>query len=250
MDPLVTVVVPSFRGSTRLPALWGRLAPVLDTLGGELVLVDDASDDETWPVMLGMAEADPRVRCLRLARRSGQQVATLAGCSVARGRWVLTMDDDLEHDPVEIPRLLARGAEGCDLVYGLPRARPPRPLRRLGSRLFDLAFWLLIGKPRGLRLTSFRALRADLLAGMLRDRAGHVYVSALALRRRPRVGSVPVTPGPHAASRTSFGRLAATFARTLLAYGPLGTLRRGRPVRELLPIAETRGVQMRSKAQA
>jgi undecaprenyl-phosphate 4-deoxy-4-formamido-L-arabinose transferase len=211
---------------------------VLRKLDGELVLVDDGSHDGTWQAMLGIATAHPRVSCLRLKRRSGQQAATLAGCAAARGDWIVTLDDDLEHRPEELPRLLECARRGCDLVYAVPRRRPLRPLRLLGSRLFDLAFRLLIGKPRGLKLTSFRALRRSLVRRMLAARAPAVYVSALALRLRPRVGAIQVDPGPRAASRTPLPRLVLSFGRTLLAYGPLGALRPARPVGELLPVAE------------
>lgn len=236
-------MVPSYRGAPRLGALCARLLPVLETLAGELMLVDDCSDDATWPVMLETAAAHPNVGCLRLARRSGQQVATLAGCAAAAGRWIVTLDDDLEHDPREIPRLLARAEQGCDLVYGVPRrvgTRPVRPLRELGSRLFGLGFQLLIGKPRGLKLTGFRVMSAALVARMLAERVSAVYVSALALRQRPRVSAVPVTPGAPAPSRTPVSRLVRTFVRTMLGYGPLGRPWPGRPVGELLPIAEIR----------
>jgi len=240
MEPVVTAVVPSYRGASRLGALCARLLPMLRKIPGELILVDDCSDDGSWAAMLETAGANPDVGCLRLARRSGQQVATLAGCSAAAGRWIVTLDDDLEHRPEEIPRLLARAEQGFDLVYAAPQARPLRPLRRLGSGLFGLGFSLLIGKPRNLKLTSFRVLRTDLVERMLRDRVSAVYVSALALRQGPRISSVTVTSGPPAASRTSTRSLALTFLRTLLGYGCLSRLRRARPAGELLPIAEIR----------
>lgn len=240
MEPLISVVVPSYRGASRLGALFARLLPVIEGFGGEVVLVDDGSDDSTWPMMLALARESRNVVCLRLERRSGQQAATLAGCSAAAGRWILTIDDDLEHDPADIPRLLARAREGYDLVYAVPRSRPSGFLRSAGSLLFDLSFRLLIGKPRGIRLTSFRILSASLVRRMLDDRASAVYVSALALRQRPRVSGIPVTLGPRAASRTSLLRLVGTFTATVFAYGPLGRFTRRRPVRNLLPVAEIR----------
>ncbi|HSW48613.1 MAG TPA: glycosyltransferase [Bryobacteraceae bacterium] len=237
-QPAVTAVVPSFRGAPRIEALCARLLPVLQALDGELVLVDDFSDDGTWKIMIGISAVHPRICCLRLRRRGGQQAATLAGCAAARGRWIVTLDDDLEHRPEDLPRLLDRGRQGFDLVYAVPRSRPTRPLRLAGSRIFDFFFSILIGKPDGLRLTSFRALRGSLVRRMLADRTPALYVSALALRQRPRVGSIFVDPGPRASSRTTLPSLALTFCRTLLAYGPLSTLSRAKPVRDLLPEAE------------
>lgn len=241
MESLVTIVVPSYRGAPRLVPLADRLLPVVQRLRGDLVFVDDASDDGTWPTMLALARRSALVRCVRMARRGGQQLATLAGCSVAAGRWVVTMDDDLEHDPSAVPRLLERAGRGYDLVYAVPHSRPPRLLRRAGSRLFDVAFSLLVGKPWGLRLTSFRVLDIALVRRMLCDRVPAVYVSALALRQRPRVTSVRIAPGPHTPSRTSVRRLAATFARTIAAYSAFGRLLPARPALDFLRIAEVRG---------
>jgi len=242
MDPLVTVVVPSFRGEPRLGSLCARLLPEVEALHGQLILVDDGSDDSTWAVMLAMAREHSNIGCLRLERRSGQQAATLAGCSVAEGRWIVTMDDDLEHDPSAITRLITRARQGYDLVYAVPRSRPPRLLRRAGSRLFDLVFRMLIGKPRGIRLTSFRVLRSNLVRRMLDDRASAIYVSALALRQRPMVSSISVVPGPGVRSRTPLPRLVRTFTATVLAYSVLGRIGRRRPVRDLLPIAEVHAI--------
>ncbi len=236
----VSVVVPSYRGSRRLGALASRLMPVVRSLAGEVVLVDDGSDDDTWEVMTAIAEREGAVTCVRMARRSGQQAATLAGCRIARGRWIVTLDDDLEHAPEGIPLLLARARSGCDLVYAVAPGRALGAVRRLGSRLFDVAFSLAVGKPFGLRLTGFRVMSRDLVARMLEERAAAIYVSALALRQRPRTASVRVAAGPRAASRYSLARLARVFAATLAAYSPLGRLAPARPVGEQLAIAEVR----------
>jgi glycosyltransferase involved in cell wall biosynthesis len=241
MEPRVSVVIPSFRGAPRLGALFDRLLPALESYSWQIVLVDDGSDDSTWEVMLALAEEKKNVTCLRLRRHSGQQAATLAGCAAASGRWILTIDDDLEHDPVDIPRLLGRAEQGYDLVYAVPRSRSSGFLRSAGSLLFDLSFRLLIGKLRRIRLTSFRVLSSSLVRRMLDDRASDVYVSALALRQRPRVSSITVTPGPRAASRTSLARLVRTFTATMVAYSLLGRFTRRRPVRDLISVAEIHG---------
>jgi polyisoprenyl-phosphate glycosyltransferase len=241
VNPEVSVVVPTYRGAARLAALAARLLPVVEALDGEVVLVDDGSGDGTWAVIRALAAGNAGVRGARLARRSGQQTATLAGASLARGRWIVTIDDDLEHDPAVLAALLARARAGCDLVYGVPSTRRVSLPRRIGSRFFDLAFSLLIGKPPSLRLTSFRVMSRDLVAAMLRERAASIYVSALALRQKPRVAAVAVDPGPRAPSRYSLVRLAVVFGRTLAAYGILGRVVQGRPVREHFDVAEETG---------
>jgi len=248
MEPLVSAVVPSFRGAGHLGALFSKLLPILEQLNGELVLVDDCSDDDTWKVMTKAASENKTVTCVRLDRRSGQQTAVLAGCKVAGGRWIVTLDDDLEHDPVHIAKLLSRGEEGFDLVYAVPgkHAMPVgfnEYIRRIGSMFFGFAFSVFIGKPLRLKLTSYRALRAELVRKMLSSHASAVYVSALALRQRPRVDAVTVDPGGHADSRTSLPRLVTTFIKTVFYYGPVGRLIPQAKVTTLLPIAEIQGAR-------
>jgi polyisoprenyl-phosphate glycosyltransferase len=245
----LSIVVPSFRGALRLEALCRRLVPVASLLRAEVILVDDASNDGSFEVMKRLAATHRDVRCARLSERGGQQVATLAGMSLASGSRVATMDDDLEHGPADLSALVERARDGFDLVYGVPRYRRVAmcsgtrsltdAVRRVGSRLFGLAFTLLIGKPYRLKITGFRVLSADLVARILADRAAAVYISALAFRRRPSVASVQVTPGPRVESRTPVRRLVMTFLQTITSYGPFGRLRKRRPVRSFIRIAET-----------
>lgn len=82
----------------------------------ELVLVDDSSPDDAWPLMREMTMRDPRVRALRLSRNFGQHASITAGLAASRGRWVVVMDCDLQDPPEEIPRLYAKGLEGYDVV--------------------------------------------------------------------------------------------------------------------------------------
>lgn len=137
----VSVVVPVYGDGAALPALHARLAAALDARGlrWELLLVDDRGGDGAWPGIRALAAADPRVRGLRLGRNFGQHAATLCGIGAARGDWVVTLDDDLEHPPEAIPALLDAGDADHALVYGVFPRRSHAAHRNLSSALMRWA---------------------------------------------------------------------------------------------------------------
>jgi polyisoprenyl-phosphate glycosyltransferase len=118
---LVSVVIPVHNEAEVLPQLFERLLAVLDGLANrwEIIFVEDSSIDETWPMLRDAAEADPRIRALRLSRSFGHQGALTAGMWAAEGDVVITMDGDLQHPPETIPAMLAKHDEGYDVVYGV-----------------------------------------------------------------------------------------------------------------------------------
>src|ERR1700686_5014754 len=133
----ISVVVPVYRSEAALPLLVKRLQPVLTaaTARFELVLVNDGSPDGSWQVIEQLATEYSWVRGICLMRNYGQHNALLCGIRAARHDVIVTMDDDLQHPPEEIPKLLAKLAEGFDVVYGTPRIEQHGLWRDLASQL-------------------------------------------------------------------------------------------------------------------
>src|SRR5439155_6725092 len=102
----------------------------------EIVLVDDGSRDMSWSVIRELAARHSHVRGIGLRRNFGQHNALLTGICAARHAIIVTLDDDLQHPPEEVPRLVERLADGYDVVYGIPRTRRSAPWRRAVSALF------------------------------------------------------------------------------------------------------------------
>jgi len=147
----------------------------------ELILVDDGSGDRTAELALEEAK-DPRVTLLRLARNYGQATATQAGFDAARGEVIVTMDGDLQNDPLDIPRLVDKLAEGYDLVVGFREARRDAFLTRtLPSRVANLVIRGLTGVPIRDNGCSLKAYRRDLVErlGLYSDM--HRFIPALAV---------------------------------------------------------------------
>lgn len=133
----VSIVVPVYGGITALPELCRRLDQVMRSAGlaHEVILVDDRGQTEAWGAICTVAAQYPRVRGLRLGRNFGQHAATICGIAHARGEWIVTMDDDLEHPPEAVPALLAAGDEDYPLVYGVFEKRTHAAYRNLSSEL-------------------------------------------------------------------------------------------------------------------
>jgi polyisoprenyl-phosphate glycosyltransferase len=136
---MLSVVAAAFNEADVLPAFVARLRSVLDATDEEweVVLVDDGSTDATWDAIAVAADADPRVRGIRLSRNFGHQLALTAGMSVARGDGVVTMDADLQHPPEAIPALLAAARGGNDVVYAVRSAEDAAGFwKRFSARVF------------------------------------------------------------------------------------------------------------------
>lgn len=134
----LSAVIPVFNSGRVLPELVARLEPVLREAAEdfELILVNDGSDDDSWAAIAELASAHPWVRGLDLMRNAGQHNALLCGIRAARHELIVTLDDDLQNPPEEIPALLDELREkGLDVVYGTPHREQHGVLRDLASRV-------------------------------------------------------------------------------------------------------------------
>jgi len=164
--PQLSIVVPLFNEAGTLDELHRRLAAVLFATGlaAEVIYVDDGSSDGTAEALAAIAARDPQVRLIPLARNFGQTAALAAGFDAAAGAVIVAMDGDLQHEPEEIPKLLARLQEGYDIVSGWREQRVDNLwTRRLPSKI---ANWLM-AKLSGVALhdfgTTFKAYRAHVI---------------------------------------------------------------------------------------
>lgn len=208
-DPLVSVVVPVYRSGQQLHALYARLRPVLDAVdpAWELILVDDASGDGTFDVMRALREADPRVRLIRFARNAGQQHATLCGLTRARGQFVVTLDDDLQNPPEEIPRFIERLRAGDDLVIGrIEGGKRHKSYRNFGSRMVQRLAARIVGKPDHIALSSYRGMSRRAVDSMAAYAGAHIYLPALMFSAVPtdRISNIPVPHHARSAGQSTY----------------------------------------------
>lgn len=135
----ISVVIPVYGCRSCLPALHARLQSAMAGCAAshEIVFVDDASPDGSWPVLEELARADANVKAIRLSRNFGQHAAITAGLEHARGSWIVVMDCDLQDPPEEIPRLLEAARSGYDIVLTRRSGRRHSLFRRLSAYAFS-----------------------------------------------------------------------------------------------------------------
>ncbi len=196
--PSLSVVVPVYNSAGILPKLVERLEPVLAATGAayELVLVDDNSRDESWLVVQELAARHAWVRGVRMMRNYGQHNALLCGIRRARHEVVVTMDDDLQHPPEELPRLLAELADGNDVVYGSPREEQHGLLRDLASVVTKFALQNAMGSETARRSSAFRVFRTDLRRAFENYRGQFVSIDVLLTWGTTRFSAVEVRHDP------------------------------------------------------
>jgi dolichol-phosphate mannosyltransferase len=157
MSAEISVVSPVYCCADCLRSLCARLAETLSTLGKdyEIILVDDASPDDAWPVLRELCATDSRIKAIALSRNFGQHYAIAAGIEHAVGRWVVVLDCDLQDRPEEIARLYAKAQEGFDVVFAERETRQDGWLKRSSSRLFIALLNYLSGADYDYRTANF-----------------------------------------------------------------------------------------------
>jgi undecaprenyl-phosphate 4-deoxy-4-formamido-L-arabinose transferase len=203
----LSIVVPVYRSADCLPELVRRLQEALVPIGDsfEVILVDDASPDDTWSTIVGLASRHDFLSGVRLRRNTGQDNAIMAGLRAARGDIVVIMDDDLQHDPGDIPKLAAGMREGgFDVVYARFGAKRQAVWKNLGSWLNDRVAVAVLGKPKHIYMSPFKAIRGDVVAEVVKYEGPYAYVDGLLFTVTSNIGQVEVTHHHRFAGRSNY----------------------------------------------
>lgn len=191
---LLSIVVPVYNSQESLPALVERLAEELPNLHRryELILVNDGSRDQSWETIDRLSREFAWVRGLNLMRNYGQHNALLCGIRAARGEILVTMDDDLQHPPEEIGKLLDKLEEGYDVVYGTPQHEQHGLWRDLASQATKLALQSTMGAETARHVSPFRAVRTRVREAFNTYRNPFVSIDVLLTWGTNRFSAVPV----------------------------------------------------------
>lgn len=194
----LSVVIPVYRAAESLPELHRRLVVVLEDLPGgfEMVFVEDCGGDHSWEVIKTLAVADRRVQGFHMSRNYSQHNALLCGIRAARGKIIITMDDDLQHPPEELPKLLEKLAEGYDVVYGTPQQEQHGFLRDLASRITKLALQSAMGAETARKVSALRIFRTELRKAFESYRSPSVNIDVLLTWATIRFAAIPIQHEP------------------------------------------------------
>jgi glycosyltransferase involved in cell wall biosynthesis len=205
---MLSIVIPIHNEEHSIFPLYDRLTTVLEALARpcEILFVDDASTDRSFEVLANLVETDARLKVIRLRRNFGQTAALAAGFDEAQGEIVVAMDGDLQHDPDDIPALLAKIDEGYDIASGWRKERVDSALtRKIPSRI---ANWLM-ARASGVALrdfgTTFKAYRKEVLREVHLYGELHRFIPALASFYGARVAEVPIRNTPRVGGGSHYG---------------------------------------------
>ena len=221
----LSIVIPVYNGANSIPTLVRELSRLTVPGGMEIVLVNDASPDNSLAVCQDLCQQYPLpITVVNLARNFGEHNAVMAGYAHARGAYIINMDDDLQNPPEEVLRLWQYAREGnFDVVYTTYGDKQHANWRNLGSRFTNWCADLVIDKPKGLYLSSFRCISAFVARQVIQHAGPFPYIDGLIFQITQNVGTLAVKHLPRAEGESNYTvrRLVRLFMSMLLNFSVL-----------------------------
>jgi len=210
----ISVVIPVYNSRDCLPELAKQLTDTLDQFGRtyEIIMVDDASPDKSWEVIEKLASEYDHVKAISLMRNVGQAKGTICGLTHAIGDVVVTMDDDLQHRPDQLPILLQALDEHpeIDCVFGTFKDKKHAGYRNFGSKMLRWINARAFGLPSNLRSSSFRVMRSQLAHAVVMHQTDSPAIGAEVFSSTNRLLSVPIEHSPRFSGQSNY-----TFRRQM-----------------------------------
>lgn len=201
-----SVVIPVYRGEDTLEPLVERLGKILPQVAEayEVLLVNDGSPDNSWAVIGKLATQHDWVQGIGLMRNYGQENATLCGIRSARYEVIVTMDDDLQHCPEELPKLISKLDEGYDVVYGVPRTRGQPWWKSIFATFVKRTVSSLIGSPAIRDMSSYKVFRSGLKPAFAELKSPDVQIDVLLSWATTRFASVQIDEAARQAGTSNY----------------------------------------------
>jgi glycosyltransferase involved in cell wall biosynthesis len=215
-----SIVVPVYRSEGCLPPLLHAISEALLPARWtyEVILVNDFSPDHSWDVITDLASKDPHIVGVDLRRNFGQDNAILTGMRLARGEYVIVMDDDLQHHPKYIPRLLAEAEEGFDVVYAQFKKKRQKHWKNIGSWINGKIAEAVIYKPRNIYLSPYKIIRKEVADMVCAYNGPWPYIDGLLYQVTWRVSSISVDHFPRYSGQSNYKFLRALGVSARLIF--------------------------------
>ncbi|MBF0164901.1 MAG: glycosyltransferase family 2 protein [Magnetococcales bacterium] len=219
----LSIVIPVYQSESCLRPLIERIHQALEPEGipFEVILVNDGSRDGSWREIAGLCARHANVVGVNHRRNFGQDNAIMTGLRLAQGRFVATMDDDLQHDPFDLPRLLAAmRASDDEVIFGSMENSLDPAWKRLGRLLHAWTLEWLLDKPRDLQFTSYRLMRGEVVRDITFYEGAFPFIDALLVQVSTRFGQLPVRLSPRHSGQSnySFFRSIQLWMKLLISF--------------------------------
>lgn len=194
---LYSVVIPCYKSSLTIRKVVEETIRQFDDMKVgdlEFVLVDDCSPDQgaTVRALRALVKDHANVRVVELAKNGGQHNATMAGLNFAQGDYIISMDDDGQTSPTQLPKLIAEIEKGYDIVYGYYPHKQHSKFRNLGSRFNQWTTRILLDKPRDMKTSSFWIVRRFVRDYAVQYRSSYTHLQGVFLRVTRNISCIPV----------------------------------------------------------
>ncbi len=203
----ISVVIPCFRSEKTIGDVVEGISEVMKTrpqLTYEVVLVNDGSPDDTEMAIVALAEKNPHVKAVLLSRNFGQHSALMAGYSQAMGKYIVGMDDDGEHNPADMFKLIDELEKGYDYVCAAFTSNDHSLYKRLGSRFNDWMATHFIGKPKNSIFSSYYIMRRFVMKEIIKTQNPHPYIGGMLVSITKKMSSVPIEHYPRKAGTSGY----------------------------------------------
>ncbi len=221
----ISVVIPVYNSADSLQVLIQRIEPVLKSLTAqhELIFVNDGSKDNSWQRIQELCASHPWITGIDLMRNYGQHNALLCGIRAARNDIIVTMDDDLQNPPEEIPKLIAKLMEAYDVVYGTPEKEQHGFWRDRASQISKLILQESMGAETARKASAFRAFRKDVRAAFDNYQSAYVSIDVLLTWGTTKFTAISVRHDTRqiGASNYSFGKLVTHAMNMMTGFSTL-----------------------------
>lgn len=243
MSELISIVIPVYNSQNSLFELYKRIKKAIngENFKFELILVDDSSSDKSYQKIIDLSRKDKRVKGIRLAQNFGQQNAIFCGFNYAQGDYIITMDDDMQHQAEDIVKLYKKIKDtDYDAVYAIPKNRDYSLVRKIGSKLTDKLFNLITPKTNNFRVSSFRIINRNLLQQILHTDKSFIYISAIMLQQKIKIANIYTEQKDrkYGESNYNFFKLIKLFFKLFLYYSEIPFLEYFRSKDEQYLVAE------------
>lgn len=217
----ISVIIPVYNSERTLPTLLSRIHAVFiseNISEFEILCIDDGSTDSSWQMLKKLQKKFPSLKLLRLMKNFGQHNALICGCNYAKGKYIVTLDDDLQNPPEEIPKMIkAIKKTNVDCVIGKPIHKKHSLYRNIGSFIVGLIYSIVFKKPTNLKMSSFRIIDRRVVNEILKIKIHNPAIDSMILSITSNIINIDVNH-ESAPSRYSLYKLLKLTTETVISY--------------------------------
>jgi polyisoprenyl-phosphate glycosyltransferase len=221
MQPIeLSIVVPVYNSENSLQELNKQIHQALNHVSYELILVNDKSPDASWQKIVELSKLNSNIKGISLKKNSGQDNAIMAGLSYAQGEYVVIMDDDLQHSPADILKLLENCKSGYDVCYGYFSNKKQSLWKNIGSKLNGYLAELFLKKPKEIYLSPFKIIHRSTVKEIISYRGPFPYVDGIILSVTSNITQIPLEHHKRLAGKGNFNivRSISVFMKHVTGY--------------------------------